>query len=93
MSKPAPELPPVFVRAHTRVKHTRSRRERGAAHPTTWANFALVFDCETTTDVRLDLAFLWWRFCKLKDGAYVCRREGLSSRDAPCRLAPVAYNP
>jgi hypothetical protein len=23
-----------------------------------WANFALVFDCETTTDLRQDLTFL-----------------------------------
>lgn len=68
--RPAPELAPVFVRVHTRVK--RQRPEREWTHSTTWANFALVFDCETTTDLREDLNFLWWRFCELKDGAYVC---------------------
>src|SRR4029434_6478403 len=46
-----------------------------------WANFALVFDCETTTDLREDLNFLWWRFCELKAGGYVCQREGVVYRD------------
>jgi hypothetical protein len=40
-----------------------------------------VFDCETTTDLREDLNFLWLRFCELKDGAYVCQREGVVYRD------------
>jgi hypothetical protein len=43
---------------------------------------ALVFDCETTTDLREDLTFLWWRVCELKDGAYVCQREGVVYADA-----------
>src|SRR5262245_2259180 len=76
----APELAPVFVRVHTHVKRRR-RGQREWTHPTTWANFALVFDCETTTDLREDLNFLWWRFCELKDGAYVCQREGVAHRD------------
>lgn len=46
-----------------------------------WANFALVLDCETTIDIRQDLTFLWWRFCELKDGAYVCQQEGVVYRD------------
>ena len=78
--KLSPELAPVFVRAYTRVKRRR-RRDREWTHPTTWANFALVFDCETTTDLREDLNFLWWRFCELQDGAYVCQREGVVYRD------------
>jgi hypothetical protein len=57
--KLAPELAPVFVRVHTRVKDGRPRREGEFTHPTTWANFALVFDCETTTDLREDLTFLF----------------------------------
>jgi len=77
----SPELAPVFVRVHTRVKRKRSRGEREWSRPTRWANFALVFDCETTTDLREDLNFLWWRFCELKDGAYVCQREGVVYRD------------
>lgn len=74
-----PELAPVFLRVHTRVR--RRRHEHEWTHPTTWANFALVFDCETTTDLREDLNFLWWRFCELKDGAYVCQREGVVYHD------------
>jgi hypothetical protein len=66
----ASELAPVFVRVHTRVKRKRRRREREWTHPKTWANFALVFDWETTTDLREDLNFLWWRFCELKNGVY-----------------------
>jgi hypothetical protein len=49
--------------------------------PDKWANFALVFDCETTTDIRQDLNFLWWRFCELKEGRYICQQEGLVYAD------------
>ena len=76
-----PELAPVFVRVHTCVKNRRPRGDGEFTHPKTWANFALVFDCETTTDLREDLNFLWWRFCELKDGAYVCQREGVVYQD------------
>jgi hypothetical protein len=41
------------------------------------ARFAMVFDCETTIDLRQDLTFLWWRFCELKNDAYVCQQEGI----------------
>lgn len=74
--KIAPEPAPVFVRVHTRVRNEKPRN-RDWEPPKGWANFALVFDCETTTDVRQDLNFLWWRFCELKGGEYVCQREGL----------------
>lgn len=49
------------------------RPERETTHPTTWANFALAFDWETTRRAwREDLNLLWWRLCELKeDGAYV----------------------
>jgi hypothetical protein len=50
--------------------------------PDKWAKFALVFDCETTTDIRQDLNFLWWRFCEQKEGIYVCQQEGLVYADA-----------
>jgi hypothetical protein len=38
-------------------------------------------DCETTTDIRQDLNFLWWRFCELRVGTYVCQQEGLVYAD------------
>jgi hypothetical protein len=92
MSKPAPELAPVFVRAHTRVK---GKQRRGGDDQSTrlrgWANFALVFDCETTTDLRQDLTFLWWRFCELKDDGYVCQREGVVHAD-PTRLTRLFFD-
>ncbi len=76
------ELTPIFVRVHTRVTNEMPRNfgDRKPS-PDKWANFALVFDCETTTDIRQDLNFLWWRFCELKDGVYVCQQEGLVYAD------------
>jgi hypothetical protein len=79
--KCTPEPTPVFVRVHTRVENEKPRKDREWKLPTKWANFTLVFDCETTTDIHEDLNFLWWRFCELKDGAYVCQREGVVYAD------------
>src|SRR4051812_1092348 len=79
-----PEPAPIVLRVHTRVvdeKPRRKRDEQGAGYPGKWANFALVFDCETTRDLREDLNFLWWRFCELKDGKYISQREGLVYAD------------
>jgi len=74
------ELAPIYVRVHTRVKNEKSRAEWKP--PGKWANFALVFDCETTTDIRQDLNFSWWRFCELKNNVYVCQQEGVVYADA-----------
>src|SRR5262249_14289816 len=76
-----PEPIPVLLRVHTRVKNEKQRGKYESRLPDTWAHFALVFDCETTTDIRQDLNFLWWRFCELKDGAYVCQQEGVVYAD------------
>jgi hypothetical protein len=76
-----PEPIPISLRVHTRVKDEKPRGEYEGNLPDTWANFALVFDCETTTDIRQDLNFLWWRFCELKNGVYVCQQEGLVYAD------------
>ncbi len=76
-----PELAPIFVRVHTRVKNEKPRPEREWKQPKKWANFALVFDCETTTDLNQNLTFLWWRFCELKGGAYVSQQEGVVHAD------------
>jgi hypothetical protein len=75
-----PELAPVYVRVHTCISTDKWRKPREAL-PNKWANFALIFDCETTTDLREDLNFLWWRFCELKDGKYVCQLEGVVYAD------------
>jgi hypothetical protein len=79
--KAVPELAPVFVRVHTRVRNEKPR-EGDWKPPKEWANFALVFDCETSTDIRLDLNFLWWRFCELKLGIYICQQEGIVHADS-----------
>jgi hypothetical protein len=75
------ELAPIFLRVHTRVVNENPRSYGESRSPDKWANFALVFDCETTTDIRQDLNFLWWRFCALKEGVYVCQQEGLVYAD------------
>src|SRR5215467_9554470 len=79
--KPLPEAASVFVRDHTRVKGEKPRDAKEWSLPQKWANFALVFDCETTTDISEDLNFLWWRFCELKNAIYVCQQEGLVYAD------------
>lgn len=80
MSTP-PELVPVFLRVHARVKNKKDRTSREGRKLAKWSRFALVFDCETTCDQRLELTFLWWRFCELKDGVYICQQEGVVYAD------------
>src|SRR5438552_15926107 len=75
------ELTPIFVRVHTRVANEKPRKDGEGKLPVKWANFAMVLDCETTVDIRQDLNFLWWRFCELKNGSYVCQQEGLVYAD------------
>lgn len=81
LRKTNPEPIPVFLRVHTRIKDEKPRRDGRSKLPDVWAHYALVFDCETTTDIRQDLNFAWWRFCELKDGAYVCQQEGVVYAD------------
>src|SRR5450631_3268437 len=78
---PGPVLLPFFVRVHSRVANEKLRERKGRKLPDKWANYALVFDCETTTDIRQDLNFLWWRFCERKEDVYVCQQEGLVYAD------------
>src|SRR5437868_14622864 len=80
-SRSNPEPTPIFLRVHTRVKNEKPRGERKGKLHDVWANFALVFDCETTKDMRQNLNFLWWRFCELKNDVYVCQQEGLVYAD------------
>src|SRR5260370_23170776 len=75
------ELAPIFLRAHARVVDEKPGMDGEGRLAGKWANFAFIFDCETTTDIRQDLNFLWWRFCELKEGIYVCQQEGLVYAD------------
>src|SRR5215472_2556042 len=85
LPKLVPEPAPVYVRVHTQVRNQKPRPDQEDSYKwlgrNNWANFALVFDCETTTDLRLNLNFLWWRFCELKDGIYAPQREGIACAD------------
>lgn len=77
-----PELAPIFLRAHTKAKTKKKDSpdfDNGLSDR--WARFALIIDCETTTDMHLDLTFLWWRFCELKDGRYIPQLEGVAYGD------------
>jgi DNA polymerase type B, organellar and viral len=71
----------IFVRAHTVVEEDESKKKKkrpSQAKPTKWAPYMLLIDCETTTDVCLDLTFGFFRFCELQpDGNYACQREGI----------------
>ncbi len=77
----APEPAPISLRVHSRVMDETPRPPGEGKLADKWAHFALVFDCETTLDIRQDLTFLWWRFCELKDGKYVCQLEGVVHHD------------
>src|ERR1039458_8976407 len=81
-----PEPTPVFVRSHTRVKNEKPRKEGEGKLPDKWANYALVFDCETTTDIRQDLNFLCWPAGR----ACVCGRprSSINRTDSQIREEP-----
>ena len=79
-----PQPSPIYLRAHTRAdfgKKRPSKYGKSGKEPDKWAKFALVFDCETTIDLRQDLNFLWWRFCELKNNVYVTQLEGVVYAD------------
>ncbi len=78
------EQAPLFLRVHTRVVEKKKKRKKREFEPSfveKWARFAMVFDCETTIDLRQDLTFLWWRFCELKNDEYLCQQEGIAYAD------------
>src|SRR5579872_514919 len=78
---PNPELAPIVVRVHSRVRNAKPKDGNWEPKNSKWANFALILDCETTLDIRQELTYLWWRFCELKNGAYVCQKEGVVYND------------
>jgi hypothetical protein len=63
---------------------TRARGAKSKASPRTpklWPDHALVWDTESTLDLEQRLNFGVWRFCELRDGAYVPVQEGIFYRD------------
>src|SRR6266568_2498486 len=81
---------PIFLRAHTEVvrlagssretpKKTRPNPlEHKKINICKWPEYALVFDCETTTDTRQALTFGSFRFCCVDIASnYRCIEEGI----------------
>jgi hypothetical protein len=80
----------IFLRAHTETaKHARKQRTRNLKNSKTpkWPDYALVFDCETTTDEKQSLTFGSYRLLRSVNGRYVeTREEGFFHDDvAPSR--------
>jgi hypothetical protein len=75
----------IFLRAHTeRSKNTKKRRAKNHQKPEspTWADFALVFDCETTKDEKQSLTFGVYRLLRNVNGCYSeVREEGFFHAD------------
>jgi hypothetical protein len=84
---------PIFLRAHTEVVGSKKELKKepvdqelnSSVQPHTennWAQYALVIDCETTTDERQALVFGAYRFCETgDDGVYSCIEEGFFYAD------------
>ena len=84
----------ILLRAHTEVlKQPTSRRAKlaqsqpaaqksytKAAEPT-WPEYALVLDCETTTDSSQALTFGMFRFCRILGNTFLCIEEGVFYAD------------
>jgi len=93
---------PIFLRAHTEVLKTPTNRRTKAAKlkpdaaisPNAsgpdWPEYAVVLDCETTTDQRQALTFGSYRFCRAIGDAYVCVEEGLFYPDELPETDPEA---
>lgn len=85
----------IFLRAHTEVvklptsrrtktakqkPDSQARRQKGAAPPK-WPEYALVFDCESTTDASQALTFGAFRFCRIIGNTFFCVEEGIFYND------------
>ena len=70
----------LYFRAHTVPLDQPQDERSGTGDPRAdlrrWPEFALVFDCESRTDVRQELTFGFYRLLKLKDTIYVLEEEG-----------------
>jgi hypothetical protein len=70
----------LYLRAHTVVLDQPKRPSRGTASAPSqfpeWPEYALVFGCESHTDIAQELTFGFYRVMKLEDGTYVLEEEG-----------------
>jgi hypothetical protein len=73
------------LRAHTETQEQQKRAKRKKRQPPTsvkWAEFALVFDVETTTDDKQSLTFGFYRLLRNVNGSFSeVREEGLFYHD------------
>lgn len=95
----------IFLRAHTEVlKRPKSRRAKPKqsqpaakkSNPRNcdprWPDYALVFDCETTTDSRQTLTFGMFRFCDWLGDSFRCLEEGIFYADDLPETEPDAFS-
>jgi hypothetical protein len=72
----------LYLRAYA-VSLDKKRGKKSSEHTEPrWPPYALVFDCESRITADQTLTFGFWRFCELRDGAYVCLEEGIFHDDA-----------
>jgi hypothetical protein len=72
----------IFLRAHTECETPLNPRRSGLkAVSSSWPEFVLVLDTETTTDARQALTVGVFRFCRAIGERYVCIEEGLFYAD------------
>src|SRR5215469_3612927 len=74
------ETQDIFLRAHTVVvgaNKGKRRRLRGLSRNSKkWAEYAVVFDCETRIDTGQELTFGFYRVLKLQGDTYLLEDEG-----------------
>lgn len=70
----------IYLRAHTVVLDEPKRQSGGTNRPLAdlvkWPELALVFDCQSRTDISQELTFGFYRVLKLDGDAYVLEEEG-----------------
>src|ERR1700722_9385957 len=75
----------LHLRAHVVVsggKRARATKSKASSRTRKlWPDNALIWDTESTLDLEQRLNFGIWRFCELRDGAYVPLQEGIFYRD------------
>jgi len=65
----------ILLRAHTELQKKRKGAQRKKSNSPKWAKYALVFDCETTTDEKQSLTFGSYRLLREVNGRYSEIRE------------------
>src|SRR5260370_21863955 len=67
----------IYLRAHTVQPEKKPPKSTDQDSDPKWHNYALVFDCESRITADQTLTFGFWRFCELRNGAYVALEEGI----------------